>query len=252
MVDTINYQLTNKELNVEFDDNNYDIDCNGRNHYYILNSISFNGKNNTIFNYQYSKKGSFYIHFNAGLVDKKVIFQNIKFLNYDSFHDDNSNLFTIETEDETDRYTIEFNNCIFDNIKGIISNIKITCLKSVQSTPQIIFKNCKFIKSDEVFQTYHFDSYYNKINIPDCFSMYFINCYFEKIKTFGELYNGEISINNLSLNKPFFTLLGTYLELDNVIFKNCHSYYNHLILITGEYCKSADIQNIKITNSEFN
>lgn len=145
MVDTINYQLTNKELNVEFDDNNYDIDCNGRNHYYILNSISFNGKNNTIFNYQYSKKGSFYIHFNAGLVDKKVIFQNIKFLNYDSFHDDNSNLFTIETEDETDRYTIEFNNCIFDNIKGIISNIKITCLKSVQSTPQIIFKNCKFM-----------------------------------------------------------------------------------------------------------
>eukprot|EP00833_Pecoramyces_ruminatium_P011277 jgi/Orpsp1_1/1185309/evm.model.c7180000093178.1 len=144
MVNIINKQLSSTDVIVEFDNNNYNIDCDGKNHFYIHNSLTFSSKNNTIFNFQDSRKGSFYIHFSAGLVDKKVVFQNITFFNYNYEYDNNSNLIIIDTEDTTNRYTVEFNNCTFNSIKGLISNIKIICLISTQSTPQILFNNCKF------------------------------------------------------------------------------------------------------------
>jgi len=144
LADIINDPLLTNDVNVNLFNENYNIDCNGKNHLYLHNSLTFNGKNNTKINFQSSDKGSFKIHFSAGSYNKKLIFNNINFYNYDGTYVENSGIVVGETEEKIDQYTIEFNNCEFYDIKAMIINIKITCLKKTQSLPQVIFNNCKF------------------------------------------------------------------------------------------------------------
>ncbi|ORY72859.1 hypothetical protein LY90DRAFT_636981, partial [Neocallimastix californiae] len=289
LADIINDPLLTNDVNVNLFNENYNIDCNGKNHLYLHNSLTFNGKNNTKINFQSSDKGSFKIHFSAGSYNKKLIFNNINFYNYDGTYVENSGIVVGETEEKIDQYTIEFNNCEFYDIKAMIINIKITCLKKTQSLPQVIFNNCKFKNLNEVFQAYHFESFRNSINQEHCFSMEYRNCYFENIKTIGELYYGDLAIydsyitniygseeftcsfihssaynnkitikntkiidNFVTLNKPFFVLLGSFLELENSIFKNCYSYSNYLMQFFGRDWTSLDNPNMIISNTEFN
>ncbi|ORY02136.1 hypothetical protein LY90DRAFT_678628, partial [Neocallimastix californiae] len=164
LASTINKPLLTNDVIVELFDGIYNIHDDGINHLHLHNSLTFNGKSDTRFNFQNSEKSSLIFHFSAGSYDKKLIFNNIKFYDFDGSQYENSSLFPGGPEDRTDRYTIEFNNCEFYNIKGIVLNINIICLKRTQSTPNVIFNNCKFENINEVFQSYHQDSLYNSIN----------------------------------------------------------------------------------------
>ncbi|OUM66751.1 hypothetical protein PIROE2DRAFT_5963 [Piromyces sp. E2] len=143
LVDNINSKLLTSSLTINLKDGIYKVSSN--NHLYLHDSLIFNGDKDTIFDFQKTRKTQFYFHFSAGVVDKKLIFNNITFTNFENFGSEVSNVMSFETEDTTDRYLVEFNNCIFLNNNGINNNIKLSCVKSVQKTPQFIYNNCKFM-----------------------------------------------------------------------------------------------------------
>lgn len=62
-----------------------------------------------------------------------------------------------------------------------------------------------------------------------------------------------MNYNLFSINTVFsiYFYINKYLRIDNVVFKNCHSYSNYLILVSGRSCIKETI-NVKIINSEFN
>jgi len=144
IVDTIRNKILTSEINLTFKDGTYKIPTTGQNHFYLHNSLIFNSKNETILDFRFKQQSQFYIHFIAGAVDKKLIFNNITFTNYENFGNDNNNLMVFDSEDGNDSYTVEFNNCIFMNNKGIANNIKVSCTKSTKKTPQFIYNNCIF------------------------------------------------------------------------------------------------------------
>ncbi|ORX47896.1 hypothetical protein BCR36DRAFT_294501 [Piromyces finnis] len=269
IIETINSKLLTSDVNVIVNDGTYKIPTEGKNHIQVYNTLVFNGKKNSIFDFQYSMKSQFYVHFSAGggNTEKKLIFNNITFYNFNNFGNDNSNIMSFETENTSDRYTAEFNNCTFLNNKGINANVKVSC----------------------IFQIYHYNSYYNLVNVPDCFNIQFKDCHFESNRMIGELYNGRVTFDNcyftniygdkiypnsfiyssalnnsidfinsklidniVQLNKPFFSVFRTSLRIENTIFKNCHSYGSYLFEIRSNALNIEDAPSLIINNSTFN
>ncbi|ORX40408.1 hypothetical protein BCR36DRAFT_416901 [Piromyces finnis] len=132
--------------------------------------------------------------------DKKIVFRNITFYNYNNNNNQYSNLFVFDFMDKENRSTIEFDNCTFNKVKGIIHNFHISCEKKGQKTPQVIFRNTKFINSGIVFLAYHTTQQYNKYNSLDCFHIVFENCIFDDINAIGQLVHGDVTFNNCTFN----------------------------------------------------
>lgn len=132
------------EIKLIFDDDIYNIPINGRNNYNIQGNITFYSEKGTIFDFQYSDKGKFTFSFNSGLTNLKLSFINITFRNYyDLLQKYFMFFFKVPYEDNS--YTIEFINCNFIDSTGFIYSISQRCVRSTQSSPQILFTNCKFL-----------------------------------------------------------------------------------------------------------
>ncbi|ORX82768.1 hypothetical protein BCR32DRAFT_292411 [Anaeromyces robustus] len=286
---TVTNALSSNDVKVILPDNIYKIPISGQNTFNIKNTLTFYSKDGSTFDFQNSEKGSFNINIGQGLNKKKLVFENIHFKNFKS---DSLRMFDVKYSDETNTFSIEFINCTFDNNIGTIFNFGITCTSSIQSSPQVLFNNCRFTNSDMIFLIYHLNSYYNLEISPDCFNVHFIDCYFENNKYLGANHCGNINIDNcyftkmngsndyecsivysstyrnkvkitntkfenilVSYNKPMFAIYKTLFEINNCSFINCHSYSNFLIHTkTNVSYKNSnnDSVYISITNSEFN
>jgi len=141
----INSYLDYDEIFMNFDDDYYKIDDSGNNIFNVASTLIFYSANGTTFDFQGSNKTRIIFYYQNGVFNKKIIFRNITFLNYDNNSIIKSYLIYLKTFDDNDKFTIEFDNCMFKDIKGLVYYNEIMCTKSTQSSPQVIFNNCKFM-----------------------------------------------------------------------------------------------------------
>jgi len=143
MAKKINSIISMNQVKVVLNENNYIITSTDHIHLILENTLHFYSKNGTVFDFNSLDNGSFIIQINSGLVNKKLIFENITFYNYGM--NPTISLFDIEYKDDYNTFTIEFNNCTFLEIRGKMFNFKVSCTKSKQTSPQVIFNKCKFM-----------------------------------------------------------------------------------------------------------
>ncbi|ORX47932.1 hypothetical protein BCR36DRAFT_294823 [Piromyces finnis] len=138
-------QTSYDEVKLIFNDNHYAIAKSSSNKFNIKKTLIFYSDNGTVFDYQYHSSTSFNFNFQSMKNDIRIIFQNITFYN---FYDDgnvNNNFMFFDLPFEHNNYQIEFNNCIFKKVHGLISKYYYASSKSVQSSPQAKYINCKFM-----------------------------------------------------------------------------------------------------------
>lgn len=145
IADNINKQSVNNEIRMIFNDERYKIPSVGKNTFYVQNNLNFYSEKGAIFDFQGLDKGTIHFHFNNILPNRKVTFQNIIFDNYNGYSTGGHLIYLGGFDDESNRYTIEFKNCTFNNIKNLLFNTELRCTKALQTTPQMIFNNCKFL-----------------------------------------------------------------------------------------------------------
>jgi len=153
--DTVNNLLNNDDVQLLFNEDYYKLPLFGRSKFNILNNLTFYSKNGTIFDFQQAETSTLYFSFVTGIVDKKIVFRNITFYNFDGFNTKLSAATHFTASDKTDRFTVVFDNCIFKNNKKLSFYSHVSCTKSDQKTPQIIFNNCKFLYVFNIFNIYY-------------------------------------------------------------------------------------------------
>ncbi|OUM58115.1 hypothetical protein PIROE2DRAFT_16696 [Piromyces sp. E2] len=275
IINEISKTFLYEEIKIILEDEYYYIPHKGRNIFNIQSNVIFYSEKGSVFDFQNTDKGEISFLFNSQAQDKKLIFKNITFCNYYNI-EKMAYLLYFKISLAYDNYRIEFDNCTFKNNRGLILNFSHTCIKSIQSEPQVYFNNCTFINLDKVFAAYHEEDYYDTVKSPKCFFSYYKNCYFENIKyigknqcgsvTFDDCYfrniygneqyeclfvysishgneikmvNSRIEDIDIKINQYLFYLSNTYLELSNTTFKNCHSNNGYLI-----YSKSTRINEL--------
>ncbi|ORX65790.1 hypothetical protein BCR32DRAFT_306064 [Anaeromyces robustus] len=191
------------EVQIELGEKNYNIAPNGINNFYLYSSLTFYSNNGTIFNFQNDHNSRLYFEMVSGISDIHIKFQNITFYNFSNSDDTQFDMFIFNSFEDTDRFQIEFENCIFKNIQSNILNFLVSCKKSTQTKPQIIINNCQFINSHKVFITYHFTRYYNNIVTPNCFNLFFKNSTFQDIQSVGRDYYGDITMEDCEYYNHF-------------------------------------------------
>jgi len=132
-----------KTIRLIFNTDIYKIPTDGQTHLniYNANTLIFYSENGTIFDFQNSERTTFSLHLETNQVT--VIFQNITFINFGNYILSNIKMFFLSLKNYSDKFTVKFDNCIFKDSVTIIQ-AAITCTKKTQTTPQLIFNNCKF------------------------------------------------------------------------------------------------------------
>ncbi|ORX76880.1 hypothetical protein BCR32DRAFT_270994 [Anaeromyces robustus] len=282
LADNVSSLINYEKVTLNFNEEIYKIPCTGRNHFNVYNTVIYYSENGTIFDFQELDTSSLYFHFGKNVDNKKLIFKNITFFNYDVnklYHETYMMFFDYECNYEV---TIEFENCVFRDSINSLFHIRYQCRKAIQSSPQVIFKNCKFMNLDRILYMFHADQSEASYN---CFNIYFKDCFFKNIKLIGYLNNGNSIFENcyfsgligdnryqssflhshtsgdkitlinstfednyVQFYKPLFYLKDVSLVIKNTFFKNCISSYGYLI-----YSKSKSFSKSYITveDSEF-
>jgi len=142
MMDT---KLSRYDVILNFDDEYYKLFFYNDHNIHMKNDIIFQSKKGAIWDYTNRALSVFFVNFGQKDLDKKMIFRNITFYNYNNLNNRYANPFVFETLDPDNRLTIEYDNCVFDKMIGITFNFQIACRNNVQTTPQVIFRNTKFM-----------------------------------------------------------------------------------------------------------
>jgi len=121
----------------------YYISPYGRNKMNIQSNIFFYSENGTIFDFQNFYKTSLQADFD--IADKKIIFKNIIFYNYNDNLLEGQYIVTVLTT--TDRFQVQFDNCTFIDNQSTLLNAKYryTKLTTTQLEPHVLFKDCRFM-----------------------------------------------------------------------------------------------------------
>eukprot|EP00833_Pecoramyces_ruminatium_P018164 jgi/Orpsp1_1/1192196/evm.model.d7180000091272.1 len=189
-------QMNYDEIRVIFNEEYYKVTKDGRNEINVQSNLIFYSEKGTTLDFQGSYQSRLRFIFNVGLYNKKVIFKNITFTNYDFNSNNDADMILFNINDDNDKFQIIFENCNFINNIGNMFSVKYKCMKSTQSEPQVLFNNCKFINSDNMFIIYHWDTYYNNVQSPGCFTLKYNNCYFENNNSLGTIGCGNVEIAN--------------------------------------------------------
>jgi len=136
----INNQQQGNELNLIFDEDYYKIGANATNSFHVEKGLIFYSENGTTFDFSHSHLTSLAFYIDNSY--SKVKFYNITFDDY--YSEPFGYLITFFISNKNNNFEIEFNNCKFTNILGMIGNFRYESIKATQSTPQVIFNNCSF------------------------------------------------------------------------------------------------------------
>lgn len=138
-------QLSRYDVELNFDDDYYYLFLNDNFNLHMKNSITFQSKNGAIWDYANRALCVLFVNFAKGDLDKKMIFRNIHFYNYNNLNNIYANPFVFDTQDRDNSLYIEYDNCIFEKMRGYALNFQIACRNNVQTTPQVVFRNSKFM-----------------------------------------------------------------------------------------------------------
>jgi len=143
--DEISKSMKYREIRIVFDDEEYFIDPRGQNHFNIYYTLIFYTEKGSILNYSLSYNTSFRFHFlpESESDIKRLYFKNLTFKDFDGHAWETHLLFFSVDTDKNDFY-IEFDNCTFINITGILLHMEVTFKQLQYETPQVLFKNCTF------------------------------------------------------------------------------------------------------------
>jgi len=281
---TVNNRQAKEELKLIFNDDYYNIAAISNNDFTIQKNVIFYSENGTIFDYQHASTTHFSINIKP---DSSIRFYNITFYDYfDDVYSNSMHIYYIQIN--SNNFQIEYNNCKFIKIKGMLTNFIYSGVKKIQTTPQVIYNNCSFIDSDYIISIFNNNYQFNyyKEGYSNSFHAYFKNCSFDKIYFLGKLYLGSITYENCSFknlygsneddcsvfcshyfgsklklinsefedinvnsNLPPFYLTYAIFDIYNTTFKNFHSNNGYLIY-SNSYMDSNELQ-ITIDNSEF-
>ncbi|ORX79567.1 hypothetical protein BCR32DRAFT_269398 [Anaeromyces robustus] len=282
-VDTINNLYSNDIIKINLCESSYKIAIKGTNQFNVRTSLIFYSEKGAILDFQNQSKGTF--NFQINVENVEVIFKNITFTNYNGILDEET-MFIISTLNENNKYTFKFENCIFKDNTGTIFYNRVGCTKLIQSNPQIIFNNCQFLNSDEIFTVFHIQDYYNLVKSCECNNIYFDNCSFNNIKTLGTLGSGNVLLDNckyyyrstnyysaiidssnyrnkvilknskleninVEYNAPLFALRKASFEIINTTFHNCHTYSGYLVYYKAGISTSDEPTYLTIKDSKF-
>ncbi|ORX59216.1 hypothetical protein BCR36DRAFT_366402 [Piromyces finnis] len=141
---TLNNNQNDNELILRFIDDYYIIDyvSNSALNLLITKKVIFRGnENGTVFDY-IDKRIGFNIKFSTNK-DEKLSFENIIFKNYQEKVILNG-VPLLDIQSSISDFYITFDNCIFQDNKYKIFQLKVDSFKSLKSEYHLIFNNCKF------------------------------------------------------------------------------------------------------------
>jgi len=122
----------------------YSLPPNGQHHVSVSYPLTFYSKNGSTFDFQANQNSAIQFHFQSEN-NIKIVFENISFSNFYSSQFKRINMLLIDPTGNSYDFTVEFINCTFiDSFNGIIQT-NVRCTKTNQSTPQLLFNNCKFM-----------------------------------------------------------------------------------------------------------
>jgi len=142
---TSNKLIDSEYVYLIFDDDYYKVSKRGQNHFSIYKNLIFQSKNGTILDFQKSDKTTLYLEFGSSPIERKLIFENITFINFDYEKNFNSYLLGFYYLNSLNNFKIEFINCKFKNIKNLMVHTEAICTKLIQSSPQFVFNKCSFM-----------------------------------------------------------------------------------------------------------
>ena len=137
--------LQKQDVRLVFKVDNFKMSGDGHNIYDIYNNLSFYSEKGTVFDFQGKDQSTLHFPIKTVVTGKKIRFDNITFYNYSGISFESHLIYLGVYDDDTNKFTIEFNNCTFTKIDGIIFYTKLKCTKAIQNTPNVIFNNCKFM-----------------------------------------------------------------------------------------------------------
>ncbi|KAL6590494.1 hypothetical protein U3516DRAFT_857009, partial [Neocallimastix sp. 'constans'] len=133
------------EIKLIFNENYYKIANEGKNRFNVKSDLIFYSEKGTIFDFQDDDRSNLSFFFQPDYTNKTITFYNISFINYYSEYEKSSSLIYFIFPKNSDHY-IEFNNCIFRNLRSLLFNFEHSCVNSVQtSIPQVSIINCKIM-----------------------------------------------------------------------------------------------------------
>ncbi|OUM59253.1 hypothetical protein PIROE2DRAFT_15246, partial [Piromyces sp. E2] len=223
----VNKLNVENDVNILFKDSYYKIPPYGRNKFQIFNDLILYSENGTVFDFQMAEESTLYFEFNSGVIDKKIVFRNITFYNFDGYSPTISSAIHIMSYSEkTNRYTVEFDNyCYFKNIKSLVK----------LEFGNIIFDNC-------YFSNIYGDNKY-------------VGAFIYSHKNFGskiKFFDSTLENNIIEYNIPLFYLYESSLSIVNIKFINCQTYYGYILTFRTLTHNSNNQFNITIENCEFN
>ena len=133
----INNQQQGNELKLIFNEDYYEIGANATNSFHVEKGLIFYSENGTTFDFSHSHLTSLAFYIDNSY--SKVKFYNITFDDY--YSETFANLISVFISSENSNFELEFNNCKFTNILGLVGNFR---NESKKATPQVIFNNCSF------------------------------------------------------------------------------------------------------------
>ncbi|KAL6605716.1 hypothetical protein U3516DRAFT_27834 [Neocallimastix sp. 'constans'] len=139
-IDSLSQSSINDQINIILENDYYKLPSNGNSNYNIKNTVIFYSEKGTIFDFQqkYQTRLTLFLYNTSKF--NKIVFQNITFINYTAIINNTWTIF-LELFPENGAYQVEFNNCSFLNIKGLLLNVYHLKIEQETTYPQIIFNN---------------------------------------------------------------------------------------------------------------
>ncbi|ORX54261.1 hypothetical protein BCR36DRAFT_410804 [Piromyces finnis] len=255
----INNNQHEDELIIYFGDPVYDMSLLWFNiNINIINKVTFLGnENGTIFNYNYTKRGCFFISINSVDSNKGELFtlENIIFKNYSVGGVATDGVQIMFVRGYSDKFQFLVKNCTFTENEYKLFRIDVRCSvnKNDNNAPFVLFDHCNFINNKHRITYAH-----NENHVPDAFTVKFQDCYFNNnrglfysysymIYEYERCYFSTIDMDTdeLTLGAFFSTLKGTdKLIISNSVFENINI-QRHFPFIEGVSIT------IEINNSTF-
>ncbi|ORX79036.1 hypothetical protein BCR32DRAFT_246689 [Anaeromyces robustus] len=222
------------EIKLVFKDKIHKVSFEANNNFNFYKNITFYSIDGIIFDFQKHYSGQMTINVSEGTTMKKIVFENISFINFKNLYNTGVNMISFNISGENNNFQIEFKNCTFYNNIGNLLYFRYEGIKKESVQPHVILNDCKFTI---------FNTTFNNCYSYSEFLIHISSYYYYKYNKFSDTNNTF----NLLIENSTFNVSGGEINVSitNSKFHNINGKTPTPLILDIIYSK------IKIENCEF-